>query len=53
MNRQFRLRLRLKVSEAINAVASSEVTQPGAEAVKVRKVLGNFRPNVMSDQPLA
>jgi len=53
MNLQFRVRLRLRVSETTNVVASSAVTQPDAEAVKLLKVLGNWRPKVMSDQPLA
>ena len=53
MNWQFRVRLRLRLSETTSVVASSAVTQPGAEAAKLLKLLGNWRPKVMSDQPLA
>jgi len=39
MNRQFRVRLRLRVSEMTNVVASSAVTQPGAADQDVRKAV--------------
>ena len=42
MNWQFRVRLRLRVSETTSVVASSAVTQPGAEAVKLLKLLGEL-----------